>query len=149
MRSALQVVVHVAVVFGDSKMSPCTIFMWFLQSDWINAIHRQYTSSLQVALENWQCITVYLWLWTARMLTKISRSTVLLCGKQRPVKHVRLAGYLPEQCTTLAQSLILRYMEYTICFSTTEATGYASQRNTVPVPSQDNLGGLRQEGHLE
>jgi len=28
------------------------------------------------------------------------------------------------------------------------ATGFAIQRIPVPVPSQDKLGGLRQEGHL-
>jgi len=29
-----------------------------------------------------------------------------------------------------------------------QATGYATQHDSVPVPSQDKLGGLRQEGHL-
>jgi len=29
-----------------------------------------------------------------------------------------------------------------------QATGYAIQHDSVPVPSQDKLGGLRQEGHL-
>jgi len=28
-----------------------------------------------------------------------------------------------------------------------QATGYAIQHDSVPVPSQDELGGLRQEGH--
>ena len=29
-----------------------------------------------------------------------------------------------------------------------QATGYATQHDSVPVPSQDKLGGLWQEGHL-
>jgi len=29
-----------------------------------------------------------------------------------------------------------------------QATGYATQHDSVPVPSQDKLGGLLQEGHL-
>jgi len=28
-----------------------------------------------------------------------------------------------------------------------QSTGYASQHNSVPVPSQEKLGGLWQEGH--
>jgi len=31
--------------------------------------------------------------------------------------------------------------------SSNQATGYASQHIPVPVPSQDKLGGLQQEGH--
>jgi len=40
--------------------------------------------------------------------------------------------------------LLLNYLRINVAH---QATGYASQHIPVPVPSQDELGGLRQEGH--